>query len=119
MRFDFFMTVKAKYLAAIYLLLYLAFALVGSDRLGAATALCAALAGYLYLRFVPRRGLQFAASERLYGLRNAYYRAKRRRAAKAFTVYMRKQGKDVSVDTSERYLDSRDPKNRNDKRWMN
>ena len=119
MRFAFLLSMKAKYLAAIYLLIYLASALLGGDRLGAATALCAALAGYLYLRFAPRRGLGFAASEGMYGVRNAYYRAKRRRAAKAFTVYMRKQGKDVSLDTSERYLDSRDPKGGNDKRWMN
>jgi membrane associated rhomboid family serine protease len=103
--------VKAKYVVTIYLLVYLAEALVAGDRIGALNALCAALAGFLFLRFVPRRGLQFAASEKLYGLRNSYYRAKRQRAAKKFTVYMRRQGKDVKVDP--------EPRDPNDKRWMN
>jgi len=104
-------SVKAKYVVAIYLLVYLAEALVGGDRIGALNAICAALSGYVYLQFVPRRGLTFAASEGLYGLRNSYYRAKRQRAAKKFTVYMKKQGKDVNVNP--------EPRDPNDKRWMN
>ena len=48
------------------------------------------LFGYIWLKFVPRRGLGFAGSERLYGMRNSYYRWKRRRAARKFEVYMRK-----------------------------
>jgi len=120
LRFNFILTLKAKYLAAIYLLFYLALSLIGGDRLGAVTALCASLSGYLYLRFAPRRGLQFATSEGFFGIRNAYYRAKRRRAAKKFTVYMRKQGKDVNIDASGRYIGLDDErKDPNDKRWMN
>ena len=114
------LTMKAKYLAAIYLLVYLALAGVGGNRFGAVTALCAALSGFLYLRFVPMRGLGYAASERFFGLRNAFYKAKRRRAAKKFTVYMKKQGKDVSLDPSGRYVDpDGNPRDPNDKRWMN
>ena len=120
LRFNFILTVKAKYLAAIYLLLYLAMALVGHNRFGALVAVCAAACGFIYLRLAPRRGLGFAGSEGWYGLRNALYRAQRRRAAKKFTVYMRKQGKDVSIDSDGRYVDPkgrrRDP---NDRRWMN
>ncbi len=86
-------SVKAKYVVAIYLLVYLAETLVAGDRIGALNAICAAVCGFVYLQLVPRRGLTFAASERLYGLRNSYYRAKRQRAAKKFTVYMKKQGK--------------------------
>ena len=37
-----------------------------------------------------------------------FYRSKRKRAAKEFEVYMRKQGKDVRVDDDS-----------NDKKWMN
>lgn len=114
LRFNFILTLKAKYLAAIYLLLYLAMALVGGDRLGALTALSAAVCGWVYLRYAPRRGVGFAASEGWFGVRNAYYRAKRRRAAKKFTVYMKKQGKDASFDP--RSGEYKDP---NDKRWMN
>ncbi len=123
LRFNFILTVKAKYLAAIYLLIYLAMALVGGNRFGALVAVCAAACGFIYLRFAPRRGLSFATSEGWYGLRNEFYKAKRRRAAKKFTVYMRKQGKDVSIDDDGRYVDpngrSRNPRNPNDKRWMN
>lgn len=119
-RFNFVLGMKAKYMAALYLLIYLALAIVGGDRMGAVLVLSASLAGYLYLRFAPRRGFGFAGSEWWYGLRNAYYRARRRRAAKKFTVYMKKQGKDVSFDESGRYLDPNGrPRDPNDRRWMN
>lgn len=120
LRFNFILTIRAKYLAAIYLLVYLAFALTSGARFDALLVLCAALAGYIFLRISPRRGLRFAASEQWYGLRNAWYRRKRQQAAKKFTVYMRKQGKDVNLDSSGRYIsldeERRDP---SDKRWMN
>ena len=49
-----------------------------------------ALFGYIWLKFIPRRGFGYAASERAFGLRNSYYRWKRKRAARKFEVYMRK-----------------------------
>jgi len=120
LRIYFVIPVKAKWLAAAYLFLYLLFTLTGGDRFGALTALCGALSAYVFLRYAPRKGVRFAVSEKWYGLRNAYYRAKRRRAAKKFTVYMKKQGKDVSLDSSGRYVDpSGTPRDPNDKRWMN
>lgn len=120
LRFNFFFVMKAKYIATIYVLVYLALTLVGGDRFGAMTAICSAVAGFAYLHFAPRRGLGFAGSEWWFGLQNAYHRAKRRRAAKKFTVYMRKQGKDVSIDESGRYVDpSGRPRDPNDRRWMN
>jgi membrane associated rhomboid family serine protease len=118
--FNFLFKIKAKYLAAIYMLFYLASTLGGADRFSALTALCNGLAGYAFLRLAPRRGFRVALSERWFALRNSYYRAKRRRAGKKFTVYMRKQGRDVSLDADGRYVDpdgkARDP---NDRRWMN
>jgi membrane associated rhomboid family serine protease len=120
LRFNFILTLKAKYMAAIYILLYLVFALIGPDRLNAVTVLCSAGVGYAFLRIAPRHGVRVAASEQLFGLRNAFYRAKRRRAAKKFTVYMRKQGKDVSLDAEGRYIDPEGtPRDPNDRRWMN
>jgi membrane associated rhomboid family serine protease len=120
LNFNFLFKIKAKYLAAIYVLFYLATAMVGTGRFGALVALCNAGAGYGFLRWAPRRGLRVALSERWFAMRNSYYRAKRRRAAKKFTVYMRKQGKDVSLDADGRYVDpdgnKRDLK---DRRWMN
>jgi membrane associated rhomboid family serine protease len=116
----FVLRMKAKYLVAIFVLFYLAVALFSHDPFSAVAALCVALCGFLFLRFAPRRGLQYATSEGWFGIRNAYYRAKRRRAAKKFTVYMRKQGKDVNLDSSGRYIGLDDErKDPNDKRWMN
>src|SRR5207244_13244420 len=48
--------------------------------------------GFIYIKFLPRRGLVFSLSEWYYSVRNEYYRAKRRRAAKKFQVYMKKHG---------------------------
>jgi len=120
LRVYFVIPLKAKYLAAIYLLVYLLVSLTGGDRFAAAIAIGVSLCGYLYLRLAPRHGLRFAASEKWFGLRNAYYRAKRRRAAKKFSVYMKKQGKDASIDEDGRYIDPSDtPRDPNDRRWMN
>jgi membrane associated rhomboid family serine protease len=118
--FNFIFKIKAKYLAAIYVLFYLGATLAGGDRFGTLTALCNALAGYAFIRFAARQGLRSSVSERWYGIRNAWLRAKRRRAAKKFTVYMKKQGKDVSLDSEGRYVDpSGKPRDPNDRNWMN
>ena len=120
LRFNFIFTLKAKYLAAIYLLFYLGAALIGGDRFGALVALSNALCGYAYLRIAPRRSASIVASEKWFGLRNAYIRAKRRRAAKKFTVYMRRQGSEVNIDSTGRYIDPDErPRDPNDRKWMN
>jgi membrane associated rhomboid family serine protease len=122
----FVLRIRAKYLVAISLLIALAVLLKDSDEFGALLELSGALCGYLYVRFAPRRGFAFGTSEQFFGLRNAYYRAKRRRAARKFEVYMGKQGRKVQFDKDGRYLDPdhlrNDPgarKNPSDKRWMN
>ena len=118
--FNFLFTIKAKYIAVIYVLFYLGLALVGGDRFGALTALCNAGMGYGFLLVAPRQGFRIGVSEKWFALRNSYYRAKRRRAAKKFTVYMRKQGKDVPIDEDGHYVDPEGkPRDPNDKRWMN
>ncbi|MBW4026374.1 MAG: rhomboid family intramembrane serine protease [Acidobacteria bacterium] len=110
------MTMKAKYLVAVYMLISIAM-LFGAQRLYAFAELGGALAGFLYIRMAPRRGFLSSTSERYFGLRNNYYRWKRRRAAKKFEVYMRKQGRDVRFDSEGKYIDpDKDP---NDRRWMN
>jgi membrane associated rhomboid family serine protease len=81
--------IRAKYLVAVYMLISLAM-LFSAERVFAFSQLGGALFGYLYIKFAPRRGFAFAGTERLYGVRNQYYRWKRRRAAKKFEVYMRK-----------------------------
>jgi membrane associated rhomboid family serine protease len=111
--------IKAKYLVAIYILIDIAILLKGGDVFGALLHLSAGFAGYLYLNYAPRRGLSFGFSEQVYGMRNAYYRAKRRRAARKFEVYMGKQGRKVQFDKEGRYIDPDQHKDPNDKRWMN
>ncbi|MDP9038524.1 MAG: rhomboid family intramembrane serine protease [Acidobacteriota bacterium] len=123
----FVVRVRAKYMVAIYILIALAVLLLQANAFAALLELAGASCGYLYVRFAPRRGLGFSWSEQVYGARNAWYRAKRRRAAKKFEVYMGKQGREVRFDDEGRYVDPdtvrkengaarRDP---NDRRWMN
>ena len=54
------------------------------------------LFGFLYVKFLPRRGLSYGAAERFFSLRNSFYRWKRRRAARKFEVYMRKHDRTVT-----------------------
>lgn len=123
----FVVRVRAKYMVAIYILIALAILLREANAFAALLELSGALFGFLYVRFAPRRGMGFGVTEQMYGLRNAWYRAKRRRAAKKFEVYMSKQGRQVRFDDEGRYLDPdkvgkengaarQDP---NDRRWMN
>jgi membrane associated rhomboid family serine protease len=109
----FLISIKARYLAAIYALIAFAM-LFGQNRLYAFAQLGGALAGLLYVRFAPRRGFGFLASEWIFGLRNNYYRWRRRRAGRKFEVYMRKQGRDVRFDNRGRPIDD-DPNDRS--RW--
>jgi membrane associated rhomboid family serine protease len=105
--------IKARYLAAIFALISFAM-LFGSERVSAFAELGGALTGLAYFHLAPRRGISIGLSERWYGLRNGYYRWKRRRAARKFEVYMRSQGRTVRFDSKGRPIDD-DP---NDKsRW--
>jgi membrane associated rhomboid family serine protease len=112
-------SIRAKYLVTIYILIAVAILLKDANEFGALLQLSGALAGWLYVRYAPRRGLAFGFGEQYFGLRNAYYRAKRRRAARKFEVYMGKQGRKVSFDKEGRYVDPDETKDPNDKRWMN
>ncbi len=111
----FLISVKAKYLAAIYALVAFAMLFGSGSRLYAFAQLGGALAGLLFIRFAPRRGVGLAASEWIYGLRNGYYRWKRRRAGRKFEVYMKKQGRTVRLDNRGRQIDDEDPNDRS--RW--
>ena len=112
-------SIRAKYLVTIYLLIAVAILLKDANEFGALLQLSGALAGWLYVRYAPRRGIGYGFGEQYYAMRNAYYRAKRRHAAKKFEVYMGKQGRKVSFDKEGRYVDPDEKKDPNDKRWMN
>lgn len=116
MMFPLPMMIRAKYLVWVYMLITLAM-LFSTQRVFAFSELGGALFGYLFIKYAPRRGFAMASSERYFGFRNGYYRWKRRRAARKFEVYMRKQNREVSFDKEGRYIDpDKDP---NDRRWMN
>jgi membrane associated rhomboid family serine protease len=116
----FLVRIKAKYMVAIYILIAVALLLKQADTFNALVQLSGALCGFLYIKFAPRRGFARGMSESYFGLRNNYYRWKRRRAARKFEVYMRKQNREVHFDKDGRYVDPDElRKNSNDKRWMN
>ena len=104
--------IKARYLAIVYGLIAIAM-MFGQERMYAFAQLGGALAGLLFVRSAPRRGMSFRMSESFYGLRNRYYRWKRRRAARKFEVYMRSQGRTVRFDGQGRVIHEDDDK----KRW--
>jgi len=71
------------------------------------------LFGFLYVKLVPRRGLMFGASEHYFGVRNSYYRWRRRRAARKFEVYMRKHDRNVTFDEHGNYIPPEDTDKKN------
>jgi membrane associated rhomboid family serine protease len=105
--------IRAKYLVAIYILLSLAFMMRGSVE--SIAGLGGALFGWLYAKFAPRRGILGGTSEWYFNLRNAWYRSKRRRAARKFEVYMGKQGREIHFDKDGKYIDP----DKNDKTYIN
>jgi membrane associated rhomboid family serine protease len=95
---------KARYMAIVFGLIAIAM-LFGQERMYAFAQLGGALGGLLFVRIAPRRGISFLLSERWYGLRNRYYRWKRRRAARKFEVYMRSQGRTVRFNGQGKQID--------------
>jgi membrane associated rhomboid family serine protease len=119
--------IKAKYLVGILVFIALAGAFqgMGPGRRGQSVAYFAhlggALFGWIYIRFLPRRGLMLGASERYFGIRNTYYRWKRRRAARKFEVYMRKHDRAELFDELGNYRHPEDKGNGETRRppWVN
>jgi hypothetical protein len=70
---------------------------------------------------MPRRGLGFATSEKYFGVRNSYYRWRRKQAAKKFEVYMRQHDRKVTFDEHGNYVPpEEDKKNGGSKSgWVN
>jgi membrane associated rhomboid family serine protease len=115
--------IKAKYFIMGLIFIEVVLMLSAAHRPGESVAYMAhmggLLFGYLWLKFVPRRGFGYATSERAFGIRNSYYRWKRKRAARKFEVYMRKQNRDVRFDHEGRYIDPDEKRDPNDRKWMN
>jgi membrane associated rhomboid family serine protease len=111
--------IKAKYLVIVYMLIEVAVLLSGGPPLACFIVLGGALLGFLFAHRAPRRGMSMAFSEGFFSVRNNYYRWKRRRAARKFEVYMRKQNRDVRFDNEGRYIDPDEKRDPNDRKWMN
>ena len=97
--------IKAKYFIGILIVVTLALAIGGGGNVAYVAHLGGLFFGWLYVRRGPKPALvNVGFSERYYGLRNSYYRWKRRRAAKKFEVYMRKHDRDVHFDEHGNYI---------------
>ncbi len=77
--------------------------------------------GYVWYSLFLTRRTSFGFSERFYGMRNGYYRWKRRRAARKFEVYMRKHDRTVHFDEHGNYIPPDDDKKNGGSKsgWVN
>jgi membrane associated rhomboid family serine protease len=117
--FPFPIAIKARYIVAIWLFIAFVSAFTGANGVAEFAHLGGALFGWLYLRFIPHYGLQTAASEGMFGIRNRYYKWKRRQAAKKFEVYMRKTKPGEYFDEHGNYRGSSLDKKDDDSKWIN
>ena len=98
-------TMKAKYFVGILIVVTLAFAMSGGGQVAYVAHLGGLFFGWLYTRRGPKPALvNVGFAERYYGMRNSYYRWKRRRAAKKFEVYMSKHDRQVHFDEHGNYI---------------
>jgi membrane associated rhomboid family serine protease len=105
--------IKAKYFIGILIVIELALAISGGGNVAYVAHLGGLLFGWLYVRRGPRGVMvKVGFSERYYGLRNSYYRWKRRRAARKFEVYMREHDRDVHFDEHGNYIPPNDDPSR-------
>ncbi|HEX7422801.1 MAG TPA: rhomboid family intramembrane serine protease [Terriglobales bacterium] len=115
--------IKAKYLVGIWVVVAI-IAVFDPSQGGIAVFahLGGLLFGFLFVKFLPSRGLSYAASERYFSVRNSYYRWKRRRAARKFEVYMKDHDRKVTFDEHGNYVppDDHDKPNGGSKSgWVN
>ena len=96
--------IKAKYMAAIWILIALLGSLSGGGDIAYVAHLGGIFFGYGFVKLFPRRAPVGSASEKYFGLRNWYYRWKRRRATRKFEVYMRKHDRTVYFDEYGNYI---------------
>lgn len=122
---------KAKYLAGVTLIIALLMAVSGPGGLLNLGQLGGLIAGFVYIKFFhgatarrPAAGVGRGLSDRGFGTatrmapkeglfarwKNAYYRWKRRRAARKFEVYMREHDRDVKFDEYGNYIPPADEK---------
>jgi membrane associated rhomboid family serine protease len=100
--------IKAKYLVGILIFIVLISTFQPSGGVANFAHLGGLFFGFLYLKLLPRRGLSYATSEKYFGLRNSYYRWRRKRAARKFEVYMKQHDRKVTFDEHGNYVPPED-----------
>ena len=114
--------IKAKYLVGIWIVIAI-IAIFEPSQSGVANFahLGGLLFGFIFVKFMPRRGVSYAASEKYFSWRNSFYRWKRRRAAKKFEVYMRQHDRKVMFDEHGNYIPPDDDKSNGGSKsgWVN
>ncbi len=114
--------IKAKYLVGIWVIVAIVAVFEPAGGIAVFAHLGGLLFGFLWVKFMPTRGVSYAATERYFGFRNSYYRWKRKRAARKFEVYMRDHDRKVTFDEHGNYVppDDNDKPNGGSKSgWVN
>lgn len=118
----FVIQIPIKWLVIFFAALEAAYLLLSHFALYYVVLLLGLAAGYVWYRVFLTRRTAIGLSERYFGLRNSYYRWKRRRAARKFEVYMRDHDRSVTFDEHGNYIppDDADKKNGGSKSgWVN
>ena len=114
--------IKAKYLVGIWVVVAIVAVFEPAGGIAVFAHLGGLLFGFLWVKFMPSRGISYAASERYFGVRNSYYRWKRKRAARKFEVYMRDHDRKVTFDEHGNYIppdDNEKPNGGSKSGWVN
>ena len=118
----FVLQIPVKWLVLLFIALETAYLLLSHFNLFYCVALAGFGAGYIWYALFLSRRTSVGVSEKFYGLRNYYYRWKRRRAARKFEVYMRDRDRTVTFDEHGNYVppDDKEKKNGGSKSgWVN
>lgn len=114
--------IKAKYLVGIWVIVAIVAVFEPTGGIAVFAHLGGLLFGFLWVKFMPSRGMSYVATERYFGARNSYYRWKRRRATRKFEVYMRDHDRKVTFDEHGNYVppdDNEKPNGGSKSGWVN
>ncbi len=117
----FVLQVPVKWLVLIFVAIETAYLLLSHFNLFYCVALAGFGAGYIWYALFLSRRTATGLSEKYFGLRNSYYRWKRRRAARKFEVYMRDRDREVTFDEHGNYVPPDDDKKNGGSKsgWVN
>ena len=109
----FILQIPVKWLVLLFVAIETAYLLLSHFNLYYCVALAGFGAGYIWYALFLTRRPSTGLSEKYFGLRNSYYRWKRRRAARKFEVYMRDHDRTVTFDEHGNYIPPEDSGKKN------